>query len=304
MKKLLLTLWFVASSTWATNTITVPLPPGGVPDQWTRIVAKHLSQELATEHVVVNRPGADGRLAIEYVATQPSNGKNLITVATGPFLFNKVLFNRLPYDYNDFEILAPMVRVPLALSVGNHLGVNSLKEFIALSRTRTLNCAGSSASSVFVGKLLFHYIKPKDVQFVPFKGSADMNLQLASGNIDCAFDTTTTVLPLYKDGKYKIIAVSTETTWAELPSAALFSSVISNLSFYNWYGIGVKTNTPNSDKIFAALKKVVQDPSYQSEMARRGMEIVTPQDSGSQWIHNEYLRFETIRQQLKIEKLD
>lgn len=305
MKKLLIIAAMLVSSAWAnTTTITVPHPPGGAPDVWTRIIAKHLTQDLGGEFIVVNKPAADGRIAIEYVATQPADGKNLITTSTGPFLFNKVLFNKLSYDYTSFDIMAPMVRVPLVLSVSNNLGVSTLKEFIALAKKKPLNCAGSGASSVFVGKQFLQALKAKDVQFIPFKGSADMNVQLAGGTLDCAFDTTLAALPLHKGNKFKIIAASTETRLPDVHNADLFSSVIPGLTFYNWYGLGMRTNTPGGDKVFTALQKIKQDPAYQAEMRRRGLEVVSPPEHGAQWIHQEYLKFEAIRLQLKIDKLD
>jgi tripartite-type tricarboxylate transporter receptor subunit TctC len=304
MKKILFALLFAVTSAWSTTTIIVPFPAGGVPDIWTRIVAKHLTQELDGDYIVVNKPAADGRIAIDYVASQPEDGKNLITISTGPFLFNKVLFNKLNHDYTNFDIMAPMVRVPLVLSVSNNLGVSTLNEFVALAKTKPLNCAGSSASSVFVGKQFFNKINAKEVQFIPFKGSADMNAQLAAGNIDCAFDPTLTALPLHQGGKFKIIAASTESKLLSVPTAPLFSSVVPGLTFYNWYGLGMRINTPGSEKIFTVLRKLNQDPAYQAEMSKRGLEIVTPPENGSQWIHNEYQKYEALRLQLKIDKLD
>ena len=304
MKKILFALLFAMTSAWSNTTITVPHPAGGAPDVWTRIVAKHLTQELDSDYVIVNKSAADGRVAIDYVASQPADGKNLITVSTGPFLFNKVLFNKLNHDYTSFDIIAPMVRVPFVLSVINSLGVVTLKEFIAMDKTKALNCAGSSASSVFAGKQFFDKINIKEVQFIPFKGSADMNVQLAAGNIDCAFDTTLAALPLHQGGKFKIIAASTESKLSSVPTAALFNSVAPGLTFYNWYGIGVRINTPGSEKIFTVLRKLNQDPAYQAEMGKRGLEIVTPPENGSQWIHNEYQKYEALRSQLKIDKLD
>lgn len=305
MKKIAFALLFAMTSAWSnTITVTVPHPPGGAPDVWTRIVAKHLTQELGGDYIIVNKPAADGRIAIDYVATQPADGKNLITTSTGPFLFNKVLFNKLNHDYTDFDIMAPMVRLPLVLSVSNNLGVSTLTEFVALAKTKPLNCAGSGASSVFVGKQFFNKINATQVQFIPFKGSADMNVQLAAGNIDCAFDTTLAALPLHRGSKFKIIAASTESKLSEVPTAMLLSSVVPGLTFYNWYGLGMKINSPDSEKIFAVLRKLNQNPAYQSEMKNRGLEIVNPPEHGSQWIHNEYQKYESVRLQLKIDKLD
>lgn len=301
MKKLLLLSLMLVSSAWASVvTVTVPHPPGGAPDVWARIVSKYLAQELDHDFVVVNRPAADGRIAVDNVLQQPANGRNIIVVSTGPFLFNKILFKKLNYDYTDFDTIVPLAQVPIALVVSNRLGVNNLKEFITLARTKSLNCAGSSASSVFIGRYMMQEIKSKEVQFVPFKGSADMNVQLAAGNIDCGFDTTLATLPLHQDGKFKIIATSTQTQI--LPNTGLFKSAVPNLVFYNWYGIGLRINSPGSDQVFKALRKINKNPEFQSVVVKAGLEIVDPPEHGTQWLHQEYLRFDAIRESLKIPK--
>lgn len=301
MKKLLLLSLLLVSSAWANIvTVTVPHPPGGAPDVWARIVSKHLTQELDNEYVVVNRPAADGRIAIDSVLQQPADGRNLILVSTGPFLFNKILFKKLNYDYTDFDTIVPLARVPIALVVSNKLGVNNLSEFIALARTKSLNCAGSSASSVFIGRYMMQEIRSKEVQFVPFRGSADMNVQLVAGNIDCGFDTTLATLPLHQDGKFKIIATSTQTQI--LPNTSLFRSAVPNLVFYNWYGIGMRINSPGGDRIFRALRKINKNAEFQSAITKAGLEVVEPPEHGTQWLHQEYIKYDAIRESLKISK--
>jgi len=302
MKKLLISTLLMSAMTLvsATTTITVPHPPGGAPDVWARIVAKHLAQEINDEVVVSNKPLADGRVAVEFVSRQTADGKNLIAVTTGPFLFNKVLFKNLSHDYTSFDTIVPMSRVPLVLAVSNTLGVSTLKEFVSLAHNKSLNCAGSSSSSVFIGKHLMKQIKAQDVQFIPFKGSADMNVQLAAGNIDCAFDTTLATLPLHQAGKFKIIATSTQTQI--LPDTGLFRSEVPGLVFYNWTGIGVRVNTTNSEQLFQALHRVAQNLEYRSAVKRAGLEVVENPISGSQWLHQEFLKYDAIREQLGISK--
>jgi tripartite-type tricarboxylate transporter receptor subunit TctC len=302
MKKLVISILFILSASMvnAATTITVPHPPGGSPDIWARIVAKHLAQEINTEVVVSNNPSAAGRVAVDFVAQQPADGKNLIAVTTGPFLFNKVLFKSVLHDYNNFDTMVPMTRIPMVLAVSNSLKVSSLKDFINVAQSKSLNCAGSSSSAVFVGKYLMKQIKSQDVQFIPFKGSADMNVQLAAGNIDCAFDTTLATMPFHQANRFKIIATSTDLQI--LPDTGLFKSVVPGLVFYYWTGIGIKVNTANKDYLFRTLHRISQNTEYQSAVKKAGFELVDSTVDGSQWLHQEFLKFESMREQLNIPK--
>ena len=284
----------------AVTVITVPHPPGGSPDIWARIIAKYLAQEINTEVIVSNNPAAAGRVAVDFVAQLPADGKNLIAVTTGPFLFNKVLFKNLSHDYNSFDIMVPMTRIPMVLAVSNSLKVSNLKEFIDVAQSRSLNCAGSSSSAVFVGKYLMKQIKSQDVQFIPFKGSADMNVQLAAGNIDCVFDTVLATLPFHQASRFKIIATSTHSQ--TLPDTTLFKSAVPGLVFYYWTGIGIKVNTASKDHLFRALHRISQNPEYQLSIKKAGFEPVDPSEGGSQWLHQEFLKFDTMREQLSISK--
>lgn len=307
MKKLfaIFALAFSIGAGANTLTINVPFPPGGATDVWSRTVSRYLQDQLNRDVVVVNRPAADGRLVMEQVH-QNASGNELITAATGPFLFNKIMFKKVSTDYNDFDLVAPLVRVPTVFSTSVASGVNSWKDLVALSRTRFVNCAGSSASSVFVGKYIFQQLGIVNVTWVPFKGSADMNQQLAAGNIDCGFDTSLAALPLHRAGKFKIIAVGNRTRWSVVPEAALFSDAVPGLTFNNWYGMGMSKSAPAADRerILTVLRKINNDPGYREALERAGLEAVTAPPNGSEWIHAEYVRFEALRRSLGIEQLD
>lgn len=303
MKKILLSLLMVttlmASALANTIAITVPFPPGGPTDAWARLISKHLNQELNNEYVVKNIPGAGGKIAVETVLRHPADGHNLIIVGSGPILFNKVLSKKINYDYTDFDTLVPMASVPFVLAVSNRLGVNNFKEFIELARKKPLNCAGSSGSGVFIGRYLMQQIKARDVEFIPFRGSADMNIQLAAGNIDCGIDTTL-MLPLHQANKLKIIATSTQKQI--IPNTALFKSAVPGLVFNTWFGVGVRVNSPGSDQLFQTLRKINQNPEFQASVKNIGLEPVDPVEHGSQWIHQEYLKYDALREKLNIAK--
>jgi tripartite-type tricarboxylate transporter receptor subunit TctC len=306
MKKILFALFFITAVACAdTSVIVVPNPPGGPPDVWGRLVAQHLTQSLGEEYIVSNRPGADGRIAIEYVTSRPADGKTIIVATTGSFLFSRVFFKNHKYDFTNFDLLVPVVRAPVVMAVSNKLNVGNWAEFLALSRTRSLNCAGSSSSSVFVAKQIFNHVGIKDVVFVPFRGSADMGVALATGTIDCGFDSNYPAMNFHTSNKYRIIAVGTQNRYDEVPEAVLFRDIVPGLTFYNWYGIGLRKGTPLSEqnKIFNAVKQLNQSTDYRDKMQRAGLEVVDAPAS-TDWVQQEYIKFENLRQQLKIEKFD
>ena len=58
--------------------VIVPFGPGGLADVTTRIVGERLSQRLGQQIVVVNQPGAAGRIAAQTVSSAPPDGYTLL----------------------------------------------------------------------------------------------------------------------------------------------------------------------------------------------------------------------------------
>jgi len=308
MKKILFLILFFTTSVFAAPpiTIVVPFPPGGFIDVFGRNIGRYLNSSLQQDVIIINRPGADGRLAMDYVAQQPANGSHLLIGSTGVTLFNRVLYTNLNTDYTAFENIVPMVRTPIVFVVSNKLGVSTFSEFIKLAQKNKLNCAGSSASSVFVGKYIFKHLTLSHIQFVPFKGSNDMIIQLMSGNIDCAFETNLVAAPLVRDKKIKMLAQGGQLYNSQTPNAILFSDIVPGLTFYNWAGVSILKATPAAEKnrIFFSLQHAASDLTYKNSISALNLEIIENPVINESWLNHEYRKFEKIRQQLDISKLD
>ena len=307
MKKIVALLaMFWSFSVWAqTLSIVVPFPPGGAPDVWARILERHLGDAIKRPVVVMNRPGADGRLAMDHVAT--STGSSTILLATtGSYLFNRVIYNRLNHTFEHFDAMVPMTRIPIVFSVNPTSPVRSFRDLAQLANQRPVNCAASSASSFFLGRYLMEQLQITNVTWVPFKGSADMNMQLMAGNIDCGFDPLSTHLPLHASGRLRILYSSGAAKHVQLPDVSLLRDIVPGLTFYNWYGIAIPRSFDpvERDRIFAALRSISNRPDYRDSVEKTNLELVDPPNDSTAWIRAEYTRWETIRQRLNIPKID
>jgi tripartite-type tricarboxylate transporter receptor subunit TctC len=308
MKKLLLSLLLTAHTVMAAPpvTVVVPNPPGGFTDVFGRAISRYLAPALGQEIVVLNRGGADGRVAIEYMVNQTGPGLHLLVAASGTILFNKVLLTKLNNDYTAFDHMVPMVRVDNALVVHPKTGVNTVEDLVALSRTKSLNCAGGAASHVFAGKYIMQKLTIRGEQWIPFKGSSDLTPQLLSGNIECAVDSMVVLNPHIKDQRLKILAISSPTRSASAPTQTLFTDLAPGVTLFSWAGISVLKTVPQAekDRVFAALRSVHQDPNYRATVLNLGLSINENPHTDIAWLHNEYNRLESIRQQIGMSKID
>lgn len=307
MKRLIATLamlWTV--SAWSqTLSIVVPFPPGGAPDVWARILERQLGDEIKRPVVVVNRPGADGRIAMDYVATSTGNSTVLLAT-TGTYLFNQVVYSKQNHNFENFDAMVPMTRIPIVFSVNPSSSIRNFRDLAQLAQQRPVTCAASSASSLFLGKYLIEQLQITNIIWVPFRGSADMTMQLMAGNIDCGFDTLLVHLPLHASGKLKILYLSSVTRHTQLPDIALLREVVPDLTFYNWYGVAIPRSfdPAERDRIFAALRTISGRSDYRDSVGKSNLELVDPPADSAAWVRAEYNRWEIIRQRLKIPKID
>jgi tripartite-type tricarboxylate transporter receptor subunit TctC len=129
---------------------------------------------------------------------------------------------------------------------------------------------------------------------------------LISGNIDCAFETRFLSAALASEQKIRILAVSGLARDPIAPDGKLFSDIIPSLTFYNWSGVSISKSTPQieRDRIFSALRRMPQDKAYRTSMDSLGVEVVENPMVNDTWLNSEYQRFETMRQQIGLSKID
>src|SRR2546423_10330538 len=78
--------------------LIVPLTAGGPTDTLARIIAVPLSEPLAQQVIVDNRPGAGGHIGPVIVAKSPPDGYTLFMGTSGPLSINSSLYPKLPFD--------------------------------------------------------------------------------------------------------------------------------------------------------------------------------------------------------------
>src|SRR6266481_1764541 len=209
-------------SAWPTRPIrfVVPLPPGGSPDYLSRLLAERLQPALGHPLVVENKPGAGGNIAREFVAKQPADGYTIL-MSESSHVMAAGIGAKLPYDpIKDFEPVSLAATIPFGLTVNSSMSVHSLKEFIAYAkaspRPLTYGTAGIGSPHHFAVELL-RSMTGINVVHVPYKGSAGIIPALLTGEIDFTIAAVNSLLPHFKSGKPRPIAMAGSSRTAILP---------------------------------------------------------------------------------------
>ena len=212
-----------AGAQWPSRPVhmIVPFPAGSSPDLVARILSEKLAPALGQPVVVENRPGAGGNLGTGLVAKAAPDGYTIGLSIPGPLAVNTVLYRKMEYD--PFRDLAPVSLVaasPNVLVVDPKLGVDSVKEFVALAKTQPgkLNYGSvGNGSASHLTMELFKEAAGIDLVHVPYPGSPQVNTAILNGQIAAGFVVPATAMPLVQAGRLKALAVTTSVRSVVLP---------------------------------------------------------------------------------------
>jgi len=272
------------SGAWPSRPIrfVVPLPPGGSPDYLSRLLAERLQPALGQPLVVENKPGAGGNIAREFVAKQPADGYTIL-MSESSHVMAAGIGAKLPYDpIKDFEPVSLAATIPFGLTVNSSMPVHSLKEFIAYAkaspRPLTYGTAGIGSPHHFAVELL-RSMTGINVVHVPYKGSAGIIPALLSGEIDFTIAAVNSLLPHFKSGKLRPIAMAGSARTAILPEVPTLAEAgpLPGYTVDVWLGIMAPAGTPRPviDRLSGEINRVVRDPQIVKERLNTvGLEAV------------------------------
>ena len=289
--------------------LIVGFAAGSSGDVAARIVSHKLGDLLGQTVIVENRPGASSMIATDYVARSPKDGYTLL-FATIAATINTTL---LPGKGANFEKdLTPIVLVgsiPNILVVSPNLGVNDVKELIALARQKPdelLYGASGLGSGPHLATELFKQMAGIKMTGVLYPGSAQTVMDLLSGRIQVMFSPASTVLAFIKDGRVKALATSEakRTSAApELPTIA--EAALPGYDTGVWFGILGPAGIPKAivDKISNAANSALKDPDVLNQLTTQGLDARggSPEDFAL-FIKNETERWAHVIRQMDAAK--
>src|SRR3954466_2582752 len=126
---------FAAPQSFPTRTVTliVPYAAGGLPDTVARVVGQRLAEKWGQAVVIENKPGGNGVVAAQALASKPADGYTLLVTDMSMFSINPFVYKALPYDaQKDFTFVSLTARAPLFLAVHPSVPANNFVEWVAM----------------------------------------------------------------------------------------------------------------------------------------------------------------------------
>ena len=258
--------------------LLVTYAAGGASDIMSRLLASTLTDSLRQQVVVDNRPGASGIIASELLVRSPADGYTIINVNVAHGA-NPTLNARLPYDTaKDFASVSLLVLLPTILVIHPSLPVRTVRELIALTKSRPsqLNyaSAGSGSANHLAMELLMH-AAGIEIAHVPYKGGAPAIADLLGGHVPMMFITIPPALPHVKADRLRVLAVSSARRAPTLPDVpTLAESGVAGFEFNEWQAILAPRGTPAEiiGRLNVEINKALALPDLKERMAGLGAE--------------------------------
>lgn len=191
--------------------LIVATTPGGLMDPFGRTVGDWLQKKWGQPVLMEHKPGAGGQLSGDYVAAAKPDGYTLWLTFNGPMIALPA-FGKTQYNLDrDFVPVALLVRTPYAVVVPTSLGVKTLQELIALSKSSKngLNYGTAGVGTgAHIGSEMFRSLSGANVTHVPYKGGTAAVADLVAGRIQMMITNVPPVLPHIQAGTLRALAVT------------------------------------------------------------------------------------------------
>lgn len=265
--------------------IISPFAPGGGNDTLSRILAASLTPRLAQQVVVENRPGANTIVGTELVVKSAPDGYTLILLPNA-ITINPHLYRKLPFDIA--RDLAPVTQIgtsPLILVLHPSLPVRTMKEFLALARSKPNELTNGSSGNGSLGHLagaLLGVMTKTSLVHIPYKGTALAVTELIGGQIALSFASALTVVPHIRSGRLRAIAVTGPQRSPALPDVPAIAETVPGFSAELWYALFAPAHTSAEiiNRLNREVAAILAQAEVKAKLLDQGVDALTgtPQD--------------------------
>jgi tripartite-type tricarboxylate transporter receptor subunit TctC len=263
--------------------LIVQSPAGGTADLIARIIGQKLSETLGQSVISDNRAGAAGTVSAEITAQAAPDGYTLLLASVSLMAINVTLrAGKITYNpEKDFTHVTLAGKVPLALSVLPGFPARTLKEFIALAKAKpnaiNYGSAGTGSSNHIVGEML----KTEagiEMTHIPFKGGAPAMAALLANQLELYIATVPTIVPMFKAGRIRAVAVSSSRRSAALPEVPTMSeSGLPGFDVTSWFCVVAPAGVPKPivTRLNSEIVKLLNSPESRERLVASGVNVET-----------------------------
>lgn len=259
--------------------ILVGFPPGGSLDTVARLLAEKMREDLKTNFVIDNKPGAGGRVAADMLKNAAPDGATLMVTPVVIPVLAPLVFSKLNYNpVTDFAPVGHIGNFDFAFTVPAALPVKTVGEWLAFAKANPgkANFGSPSAGSLphFFGEMLARESQVELVH-VPYTGGAPLMNALLGNQVSAGIDVVFEASESHRNGKVRVLATSGERRSTALPDVPTFKeSGYPQIVASGWFAMYAPARTPDATiaTYNRALNKALAQPDVRDRFAKLALE--------------------------------
>src|SRR6266568_563348 len=270
--------------------MVVPLAAGSAVDNAMRIVAERMSENIGQGIVIENQPGAAGLIGTERVAKAAADGYTIGGFNDSIMTMLPNLYPKLPWNIvKDFEPVSLMATIEWGLVTTSDSPYHTAADLIAAAKANPgkINYgSGGNGSPQHVAMEVFAAAAGISLTHVPYRGATQAALDVASGQVEVAFQGLATVTSLVRGGKLRLLAVTTKNRLPQFPDVPTVSdSGLPGFEFNSWFALMAPAHTPKPiiARLSDEVQKALADPEVRERLNGQGLTVrgSSPEELGT-----------------------
>lgn len=260
-------------------TLMLGFSAGGSSDVMVRILANTMEKYIGQPVVVVNKPGAGGWVAWEELAKSVKPDGYTFSLINSPNItlgaYDSV--NPRSFTIDDYDLLANQVTDYSVLSIRkDETRFTDLASLVEYAKNNTMLSACSATGIISDDATVTEYFNMNygtDFQIVQTGGAKESETMFLSGDSDVLASNIGDILPQYKNGDYKVIAVFAPERVALMPDVPTAKELgFGDISMYSARGYALPKGVDPAIReiLMDALSKSINDPEVVNKLIELG----------------------------------
>jgi tripartite-type tricarboxylate transporter receptor subunit TctC len=249
--------------------VVIPFPPGGPTDLVMRTAAEKIQTILKQPVVIENQPGAGGNIGAATVARAAPDGYTFLFATDTLLTVNPHVYKAMPFKLDDLKPISVLSSFSQTLVCNPSLGVKTVAELIAKSKTMPLSYAsGGAGVPGHLSTELLLSMTGMQMTHIPYKGPAPAMQDVLANQVPCGLLAGPTVLPHVRSGKLTALAVSGHARSPSLPEVPTMDEA--GVKGYEAdFSLILMAPKQVSDEIVAKFRQAVVDALRNPEATER-----------------------------------